>query len=110
MTRPRKHPTSYTDPRMRKGRTGRPFRRWRAKVLEAQVLMCIRCGGPIDKRVRYPHPMSPSADHIIPLTRGGAPLDPANGGPAHLVCNQRHGNGDGPVVVQASRPVADRRW
>ncbi len=103
--------TTYKDPALRKGRMGRPYRRWRDKVLEPPVLRCCRCGYLIDKRLRHPHPMSPSADHYpIPLSRGGRPCDPDNGAPAHLRCNQSHGNGGGGMVAPLPRPSADRRW
>lgn len=39
----------------------------------------------------WPHPLSPSLDHVIPLSRGGA-HDPANVRLAHLRCNTAKGN------------------
>jgi len=102
--------TTYRDPELRKGRMGRPYRRWREAVLAAQVPICWRCGGPIDKRLHWTHPMAATAGHVIPLSRGGAPLDPANGRPEHRRCNLRAGNRDTRVITPSPRPVADRRW
>lgn len=70
------------------GRTGRAWRRARAQCL-TQGKPCAWCGKPIDLRVSYPHPMSPTVDHITPLSMGGSPLDPANHQPMHKVCNER---------------------
>jgi 5-methylcytosine-specific restriction endonuclease McrA len=53
---------------------------------------CQICGGRLAMKQTYPHPKSPSLDHIIPLSRGGA-HDLANVQAAHLVCNQRKGVG-----------------
>lgn len=73
------------------GREGRPWRRLRLQLLAASDL-CRICG----------HPGSQSVDHLVPLSRGGSPLDPANLRPAHGVqgcptcgrkCNSARGNG-----------------
>jgi len=102
--------TSYADPALRRGRAGRPYRRWRAKVLEGDRLTCCRCGGPIDKTLPWRHPMAATADHYpVPLIHlsPAQVLDPACGRPAHRRCNLSAGARiDG--VVQAR--VADRRW
>lgn len=42
----------------------------------------------------WPHPLSASLDHIIPLSQGGS-HDPANVRLTHLVCNTRRGNRGG---------------
>lgn len=39
------------------------------------------------------HPMSFEVDEIVPVSKGGDPLDFANTQPAHRICNQRKGNG-----------------
>lgn len=44
--------------------------------------------------LQYPHPMSPSLDHIEPLSLGGA-HDPANVRLAHLKCNNDRSNRGG---------------
>ena len=53
--------------------------------------VCAICGLPIDKRLKFPHPMSPTVDHIIPVAKGGHPSDPTNLQIAHLICNQVKG-------------------
>lgn len=104
------HWASY-DPQRRKGRSGRPFRRWREQVLADEVPTCCRCGGPIDKSLHWTHPMSATADHYpVPLSRwDGDPLDLANSAPAHRRCNLAAGARVGAGVVRRVR-VADRRW
>jgi 5-methylcytosine-specific restriction endonuclease McrA len=51
--------------------------------------VCGICGQPIDKSLRFPHPMSKCIDHIIPISRGGHPSDMANLQIAHLSCNRQ---------------------
>lgn len=71
-------------------RKGRPYRRWRTAVL-ARSTICWICG----------HDGADSADHLVPLARGGALLDPDNGAPAHHApcptcsrrCNTARGDG-----------------
>lgn len=74
----------------RQGRSGRPWQRARQRCL-AISRVCIWCG----------HDESQDVDHLIPLSRGGAPLDQANLGPIHGVagcptclrkCNQEKGD------------------
>jgi 5-methylcytosine-specific restriction endonuclease McrA len=73
------------------GRTGRPWRRIRAQVLAVSTV-CWLCG----------KPGATTVDHVIPLNRGGAPLDPRNLRPAHRWCNSRKGD-------QPAEPVATSR-
>lgn len=49
---------------------------------------CALCGMPIDYSLKFPNPMSFTADHIIPVAKGGHPSDINNLQPAHLICNQ----------------------
>lgn len=51
---------------------------------------CHICGVSVPLVVRYPHPLSASVDHIVPIAAGGAHTL-ANVALAHLVCNQRKG-------------------
>lgn len=62
------------------------------KVLERDGWKCGICGKKISKKSVYPHPMSPSLDHVIPMSRGGGHLY-ANVQAAHFVCNTLKGNG-----------------
>ena len=42
---------------------------------------------------RKAHPMSFVVDEIVPVSKGGDPLDFANTQPAHWICNARKGDG-----------------
>lgn len=54
---------------------------------------CAICGKPIDYALPAGHPMSFEVDEIVPVSKGGDPLDFANTQPAHRSCNQRKGDG-----------------
>lgn len=47
---------------------------------------CYLCGDKIDPKFKWPHPKSPSLDHIIPLSLGGNHLR-TNTMATHLKCN-----------------------
>jgi 5-methylcytosine-specific restriction endonuclease McrA len=47
---------------------------------------------PIDYGLPAGDPMSFEVDELIPVSRGGDPLDRANVDAAHRICNQRKGN------------------
>ena len=47
---------------------------------------CQHCKKRVNKQLNWPHPMSPSLDHIIPLSTGGAHIY-NNVQLAHLGCN-----------------------
>lgn len=58
------------------------------EVFDRDGWCCGLCDETIDGGMVWPDPMSPSVDHIIPLSKGGAhTLD--NVQAAHLVCNMR---------------------
>lgn len=67
------------------------FERNKKKILASQNI-CAICGQPVDKRLKYPHPLSPSIDHIIPIDRGGHPSDIDNLQLAHWKCNREKAN------------------
>lgn len=73
--------------------------------LKASGRPCGICGQPIDYSAPYRLPdghINPFAfvvDEIVPVSRGGDPLDIANCQPAHYCCNARKG---------ASMPGDDR--
>lgn len=48
--------------------------------------ICGICGRKINRQLKTPHPLSPSIDHIIPLSKGGND-NPLNVQAAHLGCN-----------------------
>lgn len=47
---------------------------------------CGICTEPVNPDLRYPHPLSASLDHVVPLSRGGHHTY-ANTQTAHLACN-----------------------
>ena len=67
------------------------FERNRKKILNSQSV-CGICGKPVDKRLKYPDPMSACIDHIIPIDRGGHPSDIDNLQLAHWACNRQKSN------------------
>lgn len=78
------------------GKTGRPdqkgehrklYRLNKRKILATQSI-CAICGKPVDKKIKYPDPLSPCVDHIIPVAKGGHPSDISNLQLAHWACNR----------------------
>lgn len=63
------------------------FERNKKKILMTQDI-CALCGKPVDKSLKYPHPLSATIDHIIPIDRGGHPSDIDNLQLAHFSCNR----------------------
>lgn len=54
---------------------------------------CTACGGEFfNGRLKSPHPMSATFDHLIPISDGGTDA-PENLALAHRVCNTRRGAG-----------------
>ncbi|HEY9474658.1 MAG TPA: HNH endonuclease [Mycobacteriales bacterium] len=78
-----------------RGRVGRPWRRVRAAVILRDQGICWLCG----------LPGATTADHITPLSKGGAPLDPGNLRAAHHSCNSRRGN-----RMTLPKPKTSRQW
>ena len=78
------HPGTYSRAQ-NPGRKGRPWERVRLQVLARDRNICWICH----------RPGANSADHIVPISLGGRPLDPANLRAAHQSCNSSRGNGRG---------------
>ena len=57
------------------------------KIILATQSICGICGKPVDKTLKYPHPYSPTVDHIIPCKKGGSD-DLENLQLAHRKCNR----------------------
>ena len=57
------------------------------KALAMDGKPCALCGLPIDYSLQFPDPWSFTADHIIPIAKGGHPSALDNLQPAHLRCN-----------------------
>lgn len=71
-------------------RTSDPkYRRRRARTLAPARIWCHICEEEIDKTLRWPHPMSATADHITPVAAGGSNTGPL--APAHKRCNESLG-------------------
>lgn len=56
--------------------------------------------------------MSFEVDEIVPVSKGGDPLDFSNTQPAHRACNQRKGNGSRkrPAPHKPSGLPTSREW
>lgn len=63
------------------------FERNKKKIFMTQEI-CGICGRPVEFSYRYPHPLSPCIDHIIPVSKGGHPSAIANMQLAHMTCNR----------------------
>ena len=61
------------------------------RILTTQSV-CGICGQPVDKKLKFPHPMSATVDHIIPMDKGGHPSDINNLQLAHFRCNREKSN------------------
>jgi hypothetical protein len=55
-------------------------------VFERDGWVCGICGRKINKQLKHPDPLSPSIDHIVPLSKGGTD-SPINVQESHLRCN-----------------------
>ena len=69
---------------------------------------CALCDAPLDAALAYPHPLSKSVDHIVPLSKGGS-HEQSNLQWAHLVCNNRKGASSATTPAADSPPRVTRR-
>lgn len=74
------------------------------KIILATQNICAICGKPVDKSLKYPHPMSATVDHIIPISRHGHPSDISNLQLAHRWCNRQKSD----KIPPSPHPPADR--
>lgn len=56
------------------------------KIYEEHGWICVICGDPIDKALKFPHIEAATLEHLVPLCRGGTHTSD-NVGPAHASCN-----------------------
>jgi 5-methylcytosine-specific restriction endonuclease McrA len=63
------------------------FDKNKRRILATQEV-CGICGRPVDKSLKFPHPLSPTIDHIIPVSKGGHPSALDNLQLAHFTCNR----------------------
>lgn len=71
-------------------RSDRRWRKLRARVY-AEETHCHICKRYVDQTLPSSTRWSRSADHVIPLDKGGAPFDRGNVRLAHHGCNSRRG-------------------
>jgi hypothetical protein len=95
-------------------RTGHAWRQLVAQV-KREESVCRLCGRWVDKTLPGTHRWGPTLHHLRALNRGGALLDRANAGLAHLHCNAKHGDGSRSHRRGLSRPrvaltVTQRQW
>jgi len=79
------------------------------KRIFATQSVCGICGKPVDFNLKYPHPLSPTIDHIIPLAKGGHPSDIENLQLAHRCCNRQKSNKLVPTKETAQKQVISNR-
>ncbi len=84
---------------------GTRWQRLRLLVLATET-DCGICHQWVDQALKWPHPMSPCVDHIVPRSKGGDPYDRRNCRLAHLTCNASRGN----RTHLDRRPPPSRRW
>lgn len=75
-----------------------------SEVFERDRWKCGICRRAIDRTLRYPHPMSVSLDHKVPLCKGG-PHSRSNTQAAHLRCNLRKRESAAPLGEQIPLPI-----
>lgn len=69
------------------------FDKNRKRLLKTQRF-CGICGKeiPNDPPFKFPHPLSPSVDHIVPVSKGGSPSSIDNLTLTHWCCNRQKGD------------------
>lgn len=65
-----------------------------AAIAERDGWRCCLCRKRVSPAIKWPDSMSPSLDHLVPLSKGGA-HDPSNVALAHLGCNTAKNNRGG---------------
>lgn len=71
---------------------------------------CAICGRPVDKNLPKGHPFAPEVDEIVPISRGGSPIQWENLQLAHRICNQRRGNKPMSAMRKPNPIQTSRRW
>lgn len=66
------------------GNARRNLRKW----IKEQGHNCYLCDYPINYDLRNPHPLAFVVDEVVPIAKGGSPLDEHNCKAAHRFCNQ----------------------
>lgn len=64
---------------------------YRAQIFARDKWVCQLCGRKVKRGAVAPHPLAPSLDHILPISKGGT-HEPANAQLAHFGCNSLKGD------------------
>ena len=83
------------------------YEKARERILRTQTV-CGICGKPVDFSLKYPHPMSATVDHIIPVSKGGHPSDISNLQLAHRCCNRAKSDKLITKAVEEQKVVSNR--
>lgn len=85
------------------------FERNKKKIFASETV-CGICGQPVEFDKKYPHPLSPCIDHIIPIAKGGHPSDRENLQLAHWTCNRQKSDKlvSGQKKVQKEETISNR--
>lgn len=84
------------------------------KKIFATQNVCAICGKVVDYDIKYPHPLAPTIDHIVPINKGGHPSDMSNLQLAHFCCNRAKSDkleqsvGNGNKEGNANQPFSNR--
>lgn len=71
---------------------GASYRQRRATAIANSGGMCCLCGEAMNLSVNGRHPDGPTLEHLLPVSRGGSGVDPANLSASHRRCNTSRGN------------------
>lgn len=82
------------------------------KRMASQPQTCWMCGLPIDCSIPARHPYALELDELIPISKGGSAIDPANIRAAHRCCNQWRGDKDASLVRSIATAALESfgRW
>lgn len=64
----------------------------RKRAIASKDPVCALCGNPIDMDAKPYTPLALEVDHIVPVSRGGAPYDIDNLQLTHHRCNRQKSN------------------
>lgn len=81
----------YLHERRARIRSSRVERFAESEIFERDGWACGICGAPVDRAARFPDPLTPSLDHVVPVSLGGAHTRD-NVRCSHLGCNLARGN------------------
>lgn len=81
------------------------------RIVLATETHCYLCGEPVDKSLPAKHPASAEVEDVVPVTKGGNPLDRDNLRLAHKSCNVRKSNKSLALYRELTSDVeVSRKW